>query len=349
MFRFVHTVVYRTLGIALSPDEPERELMNDNRAAVRMIVTIDPDPYCNHADVGLAATYLLLTGEFASDNPTLDEQLEAEVAKIRDERRARTSAGMYLILEYSGTVEEFTPEVQRETDRFIISFDGFDPQVMRAESRPRFARAILALSIAAEQPIGTEMVSNAITLFRADGKPIYPRTFTAGSSTAWVSTPPATLNSVAEWFRAVDDHSELDRIYQLFSSSIELQDRLRSFLAIWTALEIFLNKTFGDYERTLFIELNRGERPAVWRQYLDRVQEVMRDKYRLTDKFFVISTILDPTAADADYLEFQRAKELRDRLAHGQDVNEADLPLGPIRRLVRKYVQLHLHRRPPQS
>ena len=117
---------------------------------------------------------------------------------------------------------------------------------------------------------------------------------------------------------------------------------LRSFLAAWTALEIFVNKVFGDYEDRLFGELTEGPYPEARREHLARMREVMKDKYRLADKFAIIICQLCPNDADQDLAAFRKAKELRDDLSHGTEVTEPALPVAIVQGLIRKYLRLHL-------
>ena len=119
-------------------------------------------------------------------------------------------------------------------------------------------------------------------------------------------------------------------------------DILRSFLAAWTALEIFVSKVFAEYESRIFQELNEGDYPDVRRQYLQRIQEVMKDKYTLANRFSVVSCQLCPSDADTDIKIFTTAKNMRDKLSHGQDVLEAALPVAEVQNLARKYLRLHL-------
>ena len=67
-----------------------------------------------------------------------------------------------------------------------------------------------------------------------------------------------------------------------------------------------------------------------------------KDKYRLTDKFALIASLLRPESADKVVGQFKRVKEDRDKLAHGQEVNDASLPGQAVQELVRRYLRLHL-------
>lgn len=66
------------------------------------------------------------------------------------------------------------------------------------------------------------------------------------------------------------------------------------------------------------------------------------NKYGISHKFTLIASWLSLEAAEEDIKEFMRAKKERDKLSHGQDLVEADLPVKEVQKLVRKYLQLHL-------
>lgn len=68
----------------------------------------------------------------------------------------------------------------------------------------------------------------------------------------------------------------------------------------------------------------------------------MKDRYRLVDKFAAISFQLSPENADEDLITVSRAKKIRDKLLHGETIDEATLPVKPIRDVARKYVCLHV-------
>jgi hypothetical protein len=122
------------------------------------------------------------------------------------------------------------------------------------------------------------------------------------------------------------------------------QGTLRRFLSAWMALEVFVNKNFGAYEKRFWNSLSAGVAPPIRDQYLKRIHEVMRDKYKVLDKFAVLAAELDPAAADDDIGTFQRGKALRDEFAHGEPVDEPTLPVEPVQRLIRKLLRLHLNR-----
>jgi hypothetical protein len=84
---------------------------------------------------------------------------------------------------------------------------------------------------------------------------------------------------------------DIERVIRLINESLSPdQDRMRRFLSAWMALEVFVNKTFDSYRRRLWQVFSNGLTPTVQRRYLDRIHQVMEDKYRLSDRFVLIAT-----------------------------------------------------------
>lgn len=84
-----------------------------------------------------------------------------------------------------------------------------------------------------------------------------------------------------------------------------------------------MNKLFPAYSAAFFTHIASAHpSPAVSRS-LDRIESVMRDKYRLVDKFTMLATTLARRDADADIDTFAQLKASRDELSHGQDAVEA--------------------------
>ena len=176
--------------------------------------------------------------------------------------------------------------------------------------------------------------------------------------------------AVSDLYKILIANQNLERVVRLLVSSLKTDnDVLRSFLFGWMALEIFINKAFSIYEPRFFNEISIGHFPEVLPQFLDRIQQVIKDKdifsgndfltilrensekirsemqgnkYRLSDKFALVVSFIALESAEEDVKEFMTAKKQRDDLLHGQNIVEAKLPVEAVQKLTRKYLQLHL-------
>jgi len=345
MTEYQHTTIYRIDGIHLGEREVEAEVISNSEVAFRALLLTDPDAYCFEGDrYSVVANLMLnaLLGQPGLQGP--EERLADELQEIRETRKRKFGAGPFLVLVREGNVEDFSPRHEKEMEDFVVCFEGTPKEPLRQASEPHVFASLTALAVSIDSVSGLHMVSDTVIFFRKDGKPIY--SFTP-SATANASVSRAiseeVLESVGGWYRIIFDDQQLGRVNRLLVSSLQTEgDCLRAFLSAWTASEILINKTFSSYEERFFQELNEGDHPRARRQYLQRIRSVMKDKHRLTDKFALIASVLCPEEADEDVEQFTQAKEIRDKLSHGQDVHEASLPVQPLQELARKYLRFHL-------
>ena len=121
-------------------------------------------------------------------------------------------------------------------------------------------------------------------------------------------------------------------------------DPLHAFMTAWTALEAFVTATFPIHEEEWAKRL--AQVPGDGSGFaLARIRQVMKGRFRLDDKFAIVAGALDPEHADADLREFSTLRRNRNRFLHTLDGDPAGLPVGSARRLVAKYLPLHLRRR----
>ncbi|HVR93995.1 MAG TPA: hypothetical protein VHI75_09125 [Casimicrobiaceae bacterium] len=108
-------------------------------------------------------------------------------------------------------------------------------------------------------------------------------------------------------------------------------DKLRVFIFGWTALEILVHKAFRTYVDQFLAPIAQVEPVRLRGRFLRRLKEAMNDKYRLTDEFLVVTSVLFPDVAtervESDTALFERLKALRDDLLHGKAVDENSLPV----------------------
>jgi len=344
--KYIYTTVYWIKGVTVDSDQTERKVVADANHGLRALLTSQLDTHCLEVDRSIAVANLLLNSMFGGGTNTgsLDERLTSEITKIREARVRDYGAGVYLVIEVQGEVDDFTAPHQQEYDDFVTCLDGVAKGSIRSAVADQITAIITAIVISVDNVLGIKKVTDAVVFFRDDGKPVYSYTITA-SGTGYVSKQllPEAIKPIQAVFDKLFSNQGLDRVSRLLVSSLQSSDDpLRSFLSAWTALEIFVNKTFNHYETMFFQQLAAGNHPGVRGQYLERIRSVMKDKYRLADKFMMISYQLCPDDADEDMQRFMNTKEQRDKLAHGQNVSEAVLPVDSAQKLVHKYFLLHL-------
>ncbi|AOV17634.1 hypothetical protein BJI67_11700 [Acidihalobacter aeolianus] len=123
--------------------------------------------------------------------------------------------------------------------------------------------------------------------------------------------------------------------------AVQGADQLKTFLSGWAALEILIAKAFKRYEQEFLSPFTQIGQESMRERFLARIKDVMKDKYRLSDKFVAVSAVLfrDASREDfqRDYQTFRDLKERRDSISHGDPFEENSLPIQQVDALLRKY------------
>jgi hypothetical protein len=351
--KYRYTTMYSIIGFSLPTGVLDLELINDSKIASRAFLTSRPDIHTFEGDRGLAVGHLLLRG-ISYSRKTKEEYkryVANEVEETQVARKKKFGDGPYLVITCDGETPNINHLNLNDFEDFFICMDGFDKSKIRSRCRQFVSEILNTLALLEAKNTSIRKVTDCVVFIQEDGKPIYSYTLTGGTASVYVSKPLADeqLNLLRELYRLVSEDTEMQRVRWLFRSSFEAEeDPLRSFLAAWSALEIFVNKSFQHYENTLFDGFRNKEYPEIQRKFLYRIREVMKDKYRLADKFAAICFQLSPGTADEDLQIFMDVKKIRDDLIHGNSVDESLLPIKSIHGLTSKYLRLHfeyIHRK----
>ena len=103
-----------------------------------------------------------------------------------------------------------------------------------------------------------------------------------------------------------------------------------------------MNKIFKIYETRMFPRSGSPNTPEIPPKVVNRIREVMRDKWSIDDKFSVVASFLLPGDSHSDSDQFKRIKRIRDKLVHGQNVPLNSPLIEETQNLLRKYLKLYV-------
>lgn len=348
MMKYRYITIYHIRGLNHDPIEGDIRIFEEQGKviAVKALLTKDHDYYCYEIDRAQAVGYLMLKGFVGQGEATdLKPVVESEIARIR-ERRAKEigTAETFVFIAESQTEPDFSSPT-RETDDYIMGFDIINKGQIIAKHEDQVNAILVALCLStAEHTVQFNRLRGGVYLVSELGKPVYSFSL-SGTAEAYVSRQ--TTNDTT---RAAQSHAaifvantSLFRVYRLLVQSISIDnDELRRFMFGWSGLEILINKIFSTYEKQ-FVQNLIGTNPASPAQkYFERIRDVMESKYRLMDKFIVVAACIGDASADADMESFRRIKETRDRLMHGDTLDEKSLPISETVALLKKYLRQHI-------
>jgi hypothetical protein len=286
----------------------------------------------------------MIGSPLAADFP---EVLVAETAKVARQRSDSIGTDPVVIVQISGEVEASIPDNAREIQDFIICFDAFDKKALKTRLASQVSAVLTALRIGTGEPLEFRQISDGSYLTTDDGRVVHSASAEFGALGVYVShrlTEEQKRRIEADIPLALGAGS-LERVLRLQAQSLgKLLDNYRAFLAAWSALEILVAKLFPEYHQKLAADLRTLRPSPGLHSYLNRVADVMEDKYSLADKFAVLCVYLDDLGAQDEVAKFRELKRIRDRLLHGEEVDETALPTREVQRLFDKYLRNHLRR-----
>lgn len=160
---------------------------------------------------------------------------------------------------------------------------------------------------------------------------------------------PASVKDLALAPRRATALAASPKLQKAASLLVESLDRgtspLRAFIAAWSALEIFVNVAFKERHHDLLIAALSASTPALKIGVVPRIEEVMVDKYRLSDKFAAIAAFLTPDSVEADLKIFAGLKKERDAYFHGDQLESVEAHAEEAQKLLRRYLGLELDAR----
>lgn len=229
-----------------------------------------------------------------------------------------------------------------------LSLDSEAGGILSDDRRAVRNSALTALALAAFDGVAHDgrSLGTADIVVAADERPVYIVVPTASATvTSQAALLPEQAAEAVKLARALDQAPKnLRHVPRLLAQSHEARlQPLSAFISAWAGLEILIVATFDHYE-ALWTETLHRALPGTALSVANRVRAVMKDKYRLADKFAIMASALDPAGADEDLASFMALKQMRDAFFHTLSADPQDLPGEATRRLLRKYLSLHLER-----
>lgn len=346
--RYTFLSAYRVQGIAHTVSEADVTLFENKAKGIRVLLTNDVTKHLHLLNRHLALLTMMMQGTIG--NPVsieFPELLISETAKIEQQRLDAIGSDPVIIIEINGEVDAQIPLTARTIQNFILCFDAFDKKALKVRLQSEISAILTALRIGSGEPLEFRQVCDGSYLHTDTNQVVHSATFEAGNMSMYVSkrlTQEQHTQVAADVALALKAGS-LGRVMRLHAQSLSnTTDNYRAFIAAWSALEILIGKLFPIYQQLLAAELRNINQSPGLHSYLDRVANVMNGKYKLSDKFAVLSVYLDNSNVPNEVQIFRDLKEIRDQLSHGQEIEEAALPTKDVHRLFDKYLRNHLRR-----
>lgn len=334
---------YCVQGIAHPIGEADVTLFEDQMQGIRVLLTTNAIFHLHFFNRHAALMTMMLSAGIGDSL----EKIQAETEKVASSRKSIINNDPVILIYFNGDVDAQVTSPSREIQDFIICFDAFDRKTFKAEIQSKISAILTALRIGTREPLKFRHVTEGVYLTTEDGRIVhsaFPEVSAFGAYQSQQLTD-EQKDQIIIYLPLILKIESLERVMQLHAQSFsKTTDNYRAFVAAWSALEILIAKFFKIYQPLLASELRALNQSPGLHDYLDRISNVMSDKYSLTDKFSVVSVYLDDTQAEDEVRIFRHLKGIRDKLSHGEDLDELTLPTKDVQRLFDKYLRNHLHR-----
>jgi len=315
-------IVEGTLALAGKPQEIT--LFDEPREGVglKFVLTSAPDSFLMDADktaaVGIITCSKISVAGFPPPPPAKPPSVIVD--EIRSKRKQLLEQRMVLVCQFDGTADPLNihGKIESEGDRFAY-FNRNEIDKITAKHEKEIDRAIASLFAADPAIVRFEPLAESFRFADSDGLEILAVAFGGYASSVRRTgiDPEMEVKLKTEFERCFRSDKDLKTVTRLLSDSLLAKDnRLRSFLAVWTSLEVFVSK-FSTPARLSKEKSTSPNLPA--------------QVFRFDSAAFNLG--LDDLAEKE--IAFKKIKCLRDAFVDlGEDVDDSSFPIEETQALV---------------
>ena len=230
---------------------------------------------------------------------------------------------------------------RKEYEGSIIAYDAFpdgkaDIKKWEKESLPNVVTALVVNLSTLERPVNLIPIERAISGTTTDGVTVFDIKMTGNANLIVSSGKTSTdinesLSMSCETFNALEYKTS-----RHFYSALNEKDRLKQFLSYFLFIERTTHGQFKklNYESDVITAFNIPQRLHETGKLF--FEERFNDSKNLAQRFRWCAILAWHHLDDKDVADFFEIKKIRDKLTHGEDISEADLPIEKSRLLASK-------------
>ncbi len=365
-FEYVYLSIASIPGIKFPSDSTGPiNLYKFPELGAEAILTDNCDEYLMHMHRSDAIAYLLLTGFrghkkfgwisvywhkvfvklFGNEKIFKNRFYRETELERKNYQKQQKNIGCYLI--YKAMGKEIQPNKilkGRKVGKIGFGIDIISGKEYREFHKAAMHNTATALSLSlVDSNSSTEIHfgRDIIYLKGNNGLRIYPRSISMGTPGIIISSPPQkdSLEKANVYIPAMMENRRLQTAISLYIESQKTGvDNLRAFIAVWSALELLVNRLSKKVRPKWNKILEKGNLPD-WDNDLKCLD---LQRYRLRDRFFTVVCVLDLGSVEVDTATFIKINNMRSEFYHQMAVVEKDLPTIDARTLFQKYLKLGL-------
>jgi hypothetical protein len=321
-YRFVRAFIVEGL---FALEGQEIVLLDQPGEGRKFVLTSAPDSLLADADLSAARGAILQSRITVAGAPppppvaTMDVILE----RIRSQRKTHLNGRLVLVCQFEGTTDAMTSFPQtREGQEFVI-MNRAQIQKITEKDEKEIDRAVAGLFVADASIVGCESHAQSLTMIDANGSERLVQLFdmSVSSVTRRAIAADKEAEFKSRFARCFNSNSDIKTVTRLLSDSLLAEgNKLRGFLAAWTALEIFIKKF--STKVPMAPDDERRKVPALVNWFNSLCEELG----------------VENQAAQAS--TFEKVKTVREQVFHqGKDMDDSAFPIEDTQNLLRAFLE----------
>ncbi|MEX0792857.1 MAG: hypothetical protein WD045_06945 [Pirellulaceae bacterium] len=269
----------------------------------------------------------------------LDDEFIDDEAKFVSDKK--TSPPFLLIFFREGQTRTLKGGYRQSKDGQIYTYNAFSDTTSEIrnwlnEVEPRIVSSLAVKFGTAAQRVDIVPVDQSVFGQTQENTTVINVTF-SGHAVGYVTSARtvehlnSTLDSAVRLFGDLDKNS-----IHHFYLAINEKDRLKGFLGFFFFIERLVNRTFKKIDHNERVEHFFNLQGRMGDASSEIVSTTFSGLRSLSQRFHWCVITVWGHLNDQDIKAFSELKKIRDRLAHGEHVNESDLPLEKARSLAVK-------------
>lgn len=340
LMRYSYTSAWSIVGGVMLPNgATETEIIASDRS--RCVLSQNPDGLLEKLDQGLAVGNICLAG--LQGATSYSEGLQVAIDKIRNIRKESSQGHTIAVLQIYGETEFNISGTMGERETFNLALDAVDLATLKQDCRGEIEAMKLAICLETTPPSRLGALSEGFYFTDSKGKLHYSLTFgiqMEGSSSVTLSAEGP--KSIALRYASLSENPGMASAQRLASQMFDFElDKLKSFLAGWSAFEILIRKSFKSLPRQSNSMAISSDATA-WAE----IKNDVTDPSSLTGNFVSVAGVLfsrvAAVEARSDYDTFCQLRDLRNSIYHGNEFSERDLPINELASILQKYLLARL-------
>jgi hypothetical protein len=267
------------------------------------------------------------------------EVLKKQIQQSVEARQQRYKNSGFVVIEVDDKIKVTLPDKCDRLDDYRVCFDAYDKEALNQNVHPNISSALSAVRLAGNAEFLFERVTSGSYLVDDQGHIVHSISLSGGGDlTVSQGLSEEQILLMREFIITLRQAPELEQVLDLHSQSLNKQEtKLKSFMAAWNALELFVFEVKPKYSARWLAERDNS---ATTGERLAELLSMPKTDSKLAKAFSKMTCYLGGDSQIRDIGLFLKLIKTRNKLSH--ELADHDLPTDEVKRLFDKYVKGHL-------